>query len=254
MIALIGIGLGERDVSVKSIEFIRSADIVVMDGYTSTIGKESIEFIIKETGKEPKKEPRSAFEEGLKETVRAAASRTMAILVIGDPLIATTHHIILDEAKRQGIKTAVFHSSSIFSAAIGESGLDIYKFGPSATVPFWSEHYKPTSFIDTVAKNRKNGEHTLLLLDIDKDGARPMDIAEAIKIIAAAQGKQDGTTIKEEDTVIVLADIGREGQRVFRTKFSEVLSHEGELEGKTISLIVPAEMNFAEEEASARHD
>ena len=141
MIALIGIGLGARDISVKSIDFIRSADTVIMDSYTSTIGKESIDFIIKETGKEPKKEPRSAFEDNLKDTVKMARDKSMAILVIGDPLIATTHHIILDEARKQGIKTAVFHSASIFSAAIGESGLDIYKFGPSTTVPFFRDGY-----------------------------------------------------------------------------------------------------------------
>ncbi|MHB1829921.1 MAG: diphthine synthase [Candidatus Micrarchaeaceae archaeon] len=253
MIALIGIGLGARDISIKAIDFIKSADIVIMDGYTSTIRQESIEFIIKETGKVPKKEPRSSFEENLKETIKTAGGKAMAILVIGDPLIATTHHIILDEAKRQGIETAVFHSSSIFSAAIGESGLDIYKFGPSTTVPFWSEHYEPTSFIDAIAKNRKNGEHTLLLLDIDKDGARPMGIGEALKIIAAAQEKQGSRIIADEDRIIVLADVGREGQKIFISKFSGILSREEELTGRTISLIVPAGLNFAEDEATGRY-
>lgn len=249
MIALIGIGLGARDISVKSIDFIRSADTVIMDSYTSTIGKESIDFIIKETGKEPKKEPRSAFEDNLKDTVKMARDKSMAILVIGDPLIATTHHIILDEARKQGIKTAVFHSASIFSAAIGESGLDIYKFGPSTTVPFWSEHYKPTSFIDAIAKNKENNEHTLLLLDVGAGGTSPMGIAEALKIINNAQEMQGNKTIKDQDKLIILADIGRESQKIIHSKYSEIIFHEEELAGSTISIIVPAELNFAEADA-----
>lgn len=247
MLALIGVGLDARDISVRALEFVKSANIVYVDRYTSVISQASIEFIGKESGKEIKAITRSDMEEKVKATIKPAKDLDVAILVIGDPLVATTHHIILDEAIKQGIKTKVFHSSSIFSAGIGESGLDIYKFGPTTTVPFWSEHYKPTSFMDVIAKNLSNKEHTLLLLDINQSaGAAPMTIKQAVEIINNSNGK---STLAPDKKVIVLADIGRDGQSIHYLEFSNLESLSQRLEGKTLSIAIPAELSFAEEEA-----
>ncbi len=249
MLALIGIGLDTKDISAKALEFLKSADIVIMDNYTSVAEKGATEFIAKATGKELVKKPRSAFEDDIKETVAQARSKTLAILVIGDPLVATTHHIILDEAHRQGIKTKVFHAPSIFSAAIGESGLDIYRFGPTTTIPFWSEKYKPISFIDVIAKNLFNSEHTLVLLDIDQKNSEPMSLGNAAETIAKADKKH---VIKQEKKFIVLANIGREDQGIYYCEFSGLRALAARTEGKILSLIVPAELNFAEEDAVKR--
>ena len=246
MLALIGVGLDTKDISVKALEFVKEASIVYVDRYTSVMAQQGIDFIEKESGKEITVVTRSDLEEKVKLTIKPSKDTDIAILVIGDPLIATTHHIILDEAIKQGIKTKVFHSASIFSAGIGESGLDIYKFGPTTTVPFWSEHYKPTSFIDVLAKNLSNSEHTLMLLDIDQIKGSPMSIKQAAEIMNNSNTKR---ILDPSKKVIILADIGREGQTVSYVEFSRIESLSGRLEGKTLSIIVPAELNFAEEEA-----
>lgn len=252
MLGLVGIGLCPKDLSVNAIEFIKSAEAVIMDSYTSIMAKEGVDFIASATGKTIRRMPRTAFEDELWGTVSMAKTATLAILVIGDPLIATTHHIILDEAARQGIPTKVFHAASVFSAAIGESGLDIYKFGPCTTVPYWSEHYKPTSFIDVISRNSKAGQHTLVLLDVNPEGPKPMGIGEAVGIISEAQEKAHTAPIKPGDMVIVMADIGKHSQSIRCGKFSDVAAHEDSLRGKTISIIVPAGLSFAEEEALKR--
>ena len=250
MLALVGIGLDAKDISVKALEFLNSAHIVYADTYTSITSAESLNYISDATGKEIIPITRSHMEEKIGDTIKDASKLDVAILVIGDPLVATTHHIILDEAARRGIKTKVFHSSSIFSAGIGESGLDIYKFGPTTTVPFWSAHYKPTSFIDVIAKNLVNKEHTLVLFDLNQPtGTVPMSIAQAADIIGKADTNR---VLKSEKKVLILADIGRQGQSIRYIEFSKITSLAEGLSGRTLSMIVPAEMNFAEEESAKR--
>ena len=52
--------------------------------------------------------------------------------------------------------------------AIGCCGLQLYNFGETVSIPFWTEEpeWKPESFYDKIVKNLENGRHTLCLLDI----------------------------------------------------------------------------------------
>ena len=50
--------------------------------------------------------------------------------------------------------------------AIGTTGLQLYNFGQTVSMPFFTETWKPSSFYDRVAENRRIGLHTLILLDI----------------------------------------------------------------------------------------
>ena len=42
----------------------------------------------------------------------------------------------------------------------------MYEFGEIVSVPYFTEKWRPDSFYDKIAKNRANGLHTLVLLDI----------------------------------------------------------------------------------------
>jgi diphthine synthase len=249
MLALIGIGLDAKDISVKALEFIKAADIVLSESYTSFSGKGALEFITDQTGKIAERTKRSDFEDNLKATVARASHGSMAILVIGDPLIATTHSIILEEAQHQGIGTAVFHAPSIFSAAIGESGLDIYRFGPTTTVPFWSERYKPASFMDVIRRNLSNSQHTLVLLDIEQERRRPMGLNEAYATICSADSKR---IIEDKTPVISLSAVGQADQHIALTAFSQLPIISRKCEGMASSLIFPSKMNFAEQAATKK--
>ena len=89
----------------------------------------------------------------------------MLIPASGDPFGATTHHDLMLRAKEKGIETKAIHNASILNA-VGACGLSLYKFGETVSIPFWQDEWKPESFYDRIVSNRKNGLHTLCLLDI----------------------------------------------------------------------------------------
>jgi diphthine synthase len=51
-------------------------------------------------------------------------------------------------------------------SAIGATGLQLYNFGQTVSMVFFTETWKPASFHDRVRENRAIGLHTLVLLDI----------------------------------------------------------------------------------------
>lgn len=87
----------------------------------------------------------------------------MALLVVGDPFGATTHTDVIIRAKEMNIKYQVIHNASIMNA-IGCCGLQLYSFGETISIPYWSDTWQPDSFYDKIKINRDNGFHTLCLL------------------------------------------------------------------------------------------
>jgi diphthine synthase len=51
-------------------------------------------------------------------------------------------------------------------SAIGATGLQLYNFGQTVSMVFFTETWKPASFYDRIRENRNIGLHTLVLLDI----------------------------------------------------------------------------------------
>lgn len=86
-------------------------------------------------------------------------------MVVGDPLGATTHTDLILRARELGIKYEVIHNASVMNA-IGACGLQLYNFGQTVSLVFFTETWKPESFYEKVLENRQIGLHTLLLLDI----------------------------------------------------------------------------------------
>lgn len=44
--------------------------------------------------------------------------------------------------------------------------MQVYRFGETVSLPFFTEKWRPYSFYDKIFLNRKNKLHTLVLLDI----------------------------------------------------------------------------------------
>ncbi len=247
MLSIIGLGLDIGDISCKGLNAIREADSVFIETYTLPIPFGYFEFLEKESGKKITKIKRQALEDEINRTVAASAESDLAILVPGDPLVATTHHIIAESAKNAGADVRIIHSSSIFTAAIGESGLDIYRFGPTTTIPFWSSKYKPVSFIDPIEKNLENHNHTLVILDVDADAGLTMSYSDAMVLLRKAEEKR-GRKIIGNRKIIILCEIGTKDQSIIYTEIGNIKLErlEKRLLQKRTALIVPAEMNFAE--------
>ena len=135
MLNLIGLGLNnEKSITLEGLETLKQSDKIYLETYTSK-WYGSLENLEEMIGKKIIQLKRLGLEENSEKILEEAKTQKISLLVIGDPLVATTHITLLLEAKKKGIKTRVIHNASIYSS-VGETGLHLYKFGATVTLPF----------------------------------------------------------------------------------------------------------------------
>jgi diphthine synthase len=162
---VIGLGLGdEKDVTVRGLEAIKSSDKVFLECYTSilSVDKKKLEEFY---GKEIVIADRDFVECQAEEIYLPAKEGNVAMLVVGDPVCATTHTDIMIRAFELDIDVELIHNASVMGAA-GSCGLQLYTCGQTISIPFFEENWRPTSFYSKIQYNRGGGMHTLCLLDI----------------------------------------------------------------------------------------
>ena len=253
MLFLVGLGLGKDDLSLSAMDTIRHCDLLFVESYTATLPSGYLERVEAQAGKKAEALVRGDLEERAKETVALAKDKNIVILVPGDPLIATTHGILLNEARGQGIQARVVHAPSVFSVVIGESGLDVYKFGPTATIPFWHDNYRPVSFLDLIGRNLEAGQHTLALLDLEQKTARPMRSGEAKQIVVDALRANPKSSITAGTRILLIANAARDDARTLCISIGELDSDAArQQDGKLLTIVFPGKTSFAEEESLSR--
>ncbi len=203
MLHLVGLGLNTGDIPESSLKLCKKCDTYV-DNYTSLVSDEYQEWLKKELGKDLHMIGRSSLEEEVGMLLEKAKSGDIAVLVAGDPLIATTHKIIFIEAKKKNVAIAVHHAASILSTLIGESGLDFYRFGSPCTIASWSQDYKPVSFYETIQRNVQGNLHTVVFLDYDNQKRSSMSITEAVRIMFEAEKHYKKWLVYDDMKVVVL--------------------------------------------------
>lgn len=67
-----------------------------------------------------------------------------------------------DELK---IEVEVIHNASIMNA-VGALGLALYNYGQCVSIPFFTDSWRPDSWLERILENERLGLHTLCLLDI----------------------------------------------------------------------------------------
>jgi diphthine synthase len=164
---VIGLGLGdEKDITVRGLELVKSADYVFLEAYTSILGGVPKERLEEFYGKEVVVADRGLVENEAEDLIiQPALEKKVAFLVVGDPVCATTHTDLIIRAKAIGVQVEMVHNASIMGAS-GACGLQLYNFGHTVSIPFFNENWRPTSFYPKIQYNRKGGMHTLCLLDI----------------------------------------------------------------------------------------
>lgn len=166
MFYLIGLGLSDaKDVSVRGLEIIKSAEKVFLEAYTSVLlcPKSELEEFYGRT--DIIEADRTMVEQQSDLILEKASTADVCFLVVGDPLSATTHTDLILRCKEKNIKFRTIHNASIMNA-IGCTGLHLYNFGETVSVVFWEDNWKPTSYFDKILRNLENNYHTLCLLDI----------------------------------------------------------------------------------------
>ncbi|ODV98624.1 hypothetical protein PACTADRAFT_1090, partial [Pachysolen tannophilus NRRL Y-2460] len=166
MLYLIGLGLShETDITVRGLQAVKKCKRVYLEAYTSILMAASKESLESFYGKEVILADRELVETGSDEMLKDADTEDIAFLVVGDPFGATTHTDLIIRARELGIKVECIHNASIMNA-VGACGLQLYQFGQTVSMVFFTDSWRPDSFYDKIMENRKIGLHTLILLDI----------------------------------------------------------------------------------------
>lgn len=268
---LIGLGLcNEKDITVRGLDYIKQSDYIYMEYYTSILGIDSSK-LEEYYGKKIILADREMIEMDFdKEILEKAKTNKVALLVVGDPFSATTHMDLYLRCVHEGVKVEVVNNASILNS-IGITGLSLYRFGETVSIPFFTEKWRPYSFYDKICKNFKNDLHTLVLLDIKVkeiseenlargkkiyEPPRFMTVNRALEQLLEASEKSETVpenkgVINENNLCYGVARIGSETQIICAGKIGEVIKkdfgkplHSVVICGKTLSSIEKEVFDF----------
>ncbi|XP_045614825.1 uncharacterized protein Dph5 [Procambarus clarkii] len=272
---LIGLGLGDPcDVTVRGLEVIKNCERVYLEAYTSIIngGKEALE---KFYNREVILADREQVEQASDDLFVGAGSSDVALLVVGDPLGATTHTDLKLRAHQLGIPVEVLSNASIMNA-VGCCGLQLYHFGETVSIPFWQDGWEPVSFCEKINRNLRKKLHTLCLLDIKVKeqslenllrGRKIFEPPRYMRVNQAAQqllsviqrhslgspesnrvpGDENMWLLTEDTQCVGIVRVGTHSQHIKRGTLKELA--ESDLGEPLHSLIVCGECHPMEEEA-----
>jgi diphthine synthase len=233
---IIGIGLNdEKDITLKGLNLIKKSKYIYLESYTSKLNC-PISKLEKLYNKKITLADRNLVENST-EILDKAKKYNVAFLVIGDPFSATTHISLLLEAKKRNIKTKIIHNASILTA-VGITGLELYKFGKTTSIPFNHKNIKTP--ITVIKDNQKLGLHTLILLDLNPKQNKFLTINEACKYLIS-------NSIDKKTLALGCAALASNNPEI-KLNTLEKLSKE-KFTKYPQSLIIPGKLHFIEEEA-----
>lgn len=225
---LIGSGIS-FDLTLEGLESLRSCDEAYIERYTNPIEDSKLASLEGMIGKRINVLERGQVESSF--LVEKAREADIALIASGDPLTATTHISLLIDAREKGVQVRIIHNSSIYSAAPARAGLQIYRFGKTASLVNPRENYKPTSSLDIIRKNQELDMHSLVLLDTEPE---PMEAYAALEML------------KEFDFAVVISRLGEPDEKITYGRISE-LKNKG-LGRTPFCVIIPAALHVLEEE------
>jgi len=235
---LVGLGLGdERDLTVRGLEVVRAASVVWLESYTAVLPGVDAARLAAYYGRDVLVADRERVEQGGDALVESARSADVAVLVVGDPLGATTHADLWLRARRAGVRVEVVHNASIMNA-VGACGLSLYRFGQTVSVPLFQGSWRPDSFYDKIKANRDAGLHTLCLLDIKVkepnlealqargkvvyDPPYFMTVAEAVAQLEEVERSRGLGVLRPDAPCVGLARVGCKDQLIVAATLAEL--------------------------------
>ncbi|KAL3427504.1 diphthine synthase [Phlyctema vagabunda] len=174
------------------------------------------------------------------------------------PSRATTHTDLVLRARELAIPMRTIPNASIMSA-IGSAGLQLYNFGQTISMVFFTDTWKPASFHDRVRENRAVGLHTLVLLDIKVkeqslenmargrrvyEPPRYMTVGQCaqqmleIEEIKRAEGDSHAGVYDEESLAVGAARVGGETEKFVSGTLKQLCDADEVLGGPLHSLVL----------------
>ncbi|BFG17668.1 hypothetical protein CerSpe_039420 [Prunus speciosa] len=243
MLYIVGLGLGdEKDITLRGLEAVKKCDQIFIEAYTSLLSfglsSDGLSTLENLYGKPVTLADRETVEEKADQILSAAAASDVAFLVVGDPFGATTHTDLVVRAKKLGIDVKVVHNASVMNA-VGICGLQLYHYGETVSIPFFTETWRPDSFYEKIQKNHGLGLHTLCLLDIrvkeptleslcrgrkQYEPPRYMSINTAIEQLLEVEDNRGESAYDENTMCVGLARLGSEDQKIVSGTMKELQS------------------------------
>ncbi len=246
-LTFVGLGLGDKGVSLAGIDAIKDAEIAYLEYYTSPHAPRLLSELEAASGRTLTIVDRTFVEEG-RTILREAKEKSVVLAVQGDPMVATTHNDLRSRAILEGITTAVIHGSTIAVAAASASGLHYYKFGATVTFTRKSVDYHQQVY-RRVHRNLIDGSHTLLLLEFDTESGSGADPIALMKGLLEAERNFKREVVDDKTFLIVLSRIGTAGEKVVAGELAAMMGVE--FGAPPHAVIVPGSMHFTEKEAVA---
>lgn len=245
MLYLIGIGLNdEKDITIKGLEAVKKSDEVFLEIYTSKL-QIPVEKLEEFYNKKIIRANRTLVEQDSNKILANAKTKNVAFLVIGDPLSATTHADLILRAKENNIDVEVIHNASVMNA-VGITGLQLYKFGKTTSIPFEEGNYTVETPYDVLKDNLRLNYHTLMLLDLKPMEGKYLTISEAIRYLLKIELKRNEKVFTDNTSVVGAARIGSKKPIIAYGKARDVANFKfGE---PPYCLIVPGKLHFVEED------
>ncbi len=235
MLYIIGLGLNAKGISVEGKEAVRKCRRVYLENYTVELPY-SLKELQKVVGKKIVSLSREEVESD--RLVKEARRGNIALLVYGSPLFATTHEALVSDCVKARVKVKIVYSAGIYDA-VGETGLQLYKFGKISSMPKWQEHFSPDSFLDYVIENQN--AHSLILVDLG------LEFRDALKELVESCEKRKVKISK----ILVCSKLGTGKDKIY-------YDTAGRLEKKKVSapfcFIIPGKLHFMEEEILKRFE
>ena len=133
--ALIGMGPGKvESMTLEAVEVAKNADIRLYEAYTALWPEDELSKLEELIG--PIERIMRPTVERPEELFERAKTQSIAILVVGDPMQATTHIDFQLRAQKAGLPVRVIHGISVTTLVPGSTGLSDYKFGRSTTLTY----------------------------------------------------------------------------------------------------------------------
>jgi diphthine synthase len=241
----IGLGLySEKGISLYGLEKAKAADEVLLESYTNMLPGLNLKGLEGLLGRKVKVVDRKYVEDG-KDILALASKKDVAMLVAGDPFVATTHIDLRIRAVKRRIPVEVVNAPSIISVAPGAVGLQNYKFGKSCTITF-PQPYSDVPY-DTLKLNRAAGLHTLFFLDLRAEEKHFMSVDEGIRLLMVMEHRRGEGVINKDLLFIGLARAGGPEQFMKAGRAQDLLSVD--FGDPPHVIIVPSRLHFMEAEA-----
>lgn len=262
-LALIGIGPGKvSSMTLEAVELARRADVRLYEAYTALWSEEALLELESEIGS-IQRVMRPTIEQP-EDLLEMARTQFVAVLVVGDPMQATTHIDLQLRAESAGIPVRVVHGISITTLVPGATGVSNYKFGRSTTLTYPYGEWIATSPLEVMVQNYSQRLHTLVLFDLDPSGAGtgdqlPMQSSDAAESIAKMVAKYKEMELTPEQTeivgeinsleVVLCSDLGTDGQRLQTTTIDNLGTKSS---GRLNCMVLLANLSEIEREAVNR--